>query len=132
MRSWEELSKNEQNAIYYSDLYKATYGFRPRNDTSSWDEARWEKEMDDLHASFVIEQARERKAEEASWEKFLDRVNDTMKLIYNCTLTRAVEIIADAEGCDAEERSFYGWESLEYTLGIKFGNIKKWLKAQEI
>jgi hypothetical protein len=53
-----------------------------------------------------------------------------MKLVEGSTRNRAVEIIADAEGLSADELSFYGYEVLEYELGIKFGSIKQWLTEE--
>ena len=131
MYNWNELSLVEQYAIEYSDMYKSTYGCRPRFDTSSWDEARWEAELDDLSEAFQFEQQRERREQEAAWEDFLNQVNSVMRLVHNCTVRRAVEFIAEGEGISKKELKWYGWESLEYRLGIKFDTIKKWLKSQE-
>lgn len=131
MTLWEDLSKIEQYACTYSDMFKDTYGFRPRNDTSDWDEARWEKELDDLYVDLKREIAREEEAQQEAFERFVDSINSTMQLITNCTPLRAVEILADAEGVTKYDLRAYGWEVLEYELGLKFGVIKKWLKAQE-
>lgn len=131
MRSWDQMTKHEQYACTYSDMFKDTHGFRPRYDHSDWDDARWEAEFESLGKAFDREQERERLAQEDAWETFLNRVNDTMQLIYRCTPRRAVEIIADAEGISNDELGFYGFESLEYRLGTKFDVIEKWLKSQE-
>ena len=132
MRSWEQLSKHEQNACIYSDMFKDTYGFRPRYDHSDWDDARWEAEFDSLSRAFDREQEYEMQQQNAAWEDFLNRVNSTMQIVYNCTPYRAVQIIADAEGISKQDLKWYGWEILEYRLGIKFDNIKNWLKTKEI
>ena len=131
MTRWEDLSKVEQYACEYSDVFKDAFGFRPRFDTSGWDEARWEKELDEVYVDLDREVKRERDDQQSAFERFLDSINSTMQLITNCTPRRAVEILADAEGIAKDQLDWYGWEVLEYELGLKFDVIKKWLKAQE-
>lgn len=126
MRSWEELSKNEQLACTYSDAYKEVYNFRPHVDTSDWDEARFEREFKFLDQAFDEEQARKQEWEDAAWMKFLARVDEVMNIVQGCTPIRAVEIIADAEDIDLQDMGYF-----EYCLGLKYDTVKPWLKTQE-
>lgn len=117
---------NSHDGDIYSDLYKDVHGFRPRY-------ARFES-VEDFDRSFEAlakeldeEIKRDKIQKEARWGDFLCRIDTIKQLVSNADTARAVEIIADAEGIDAEERSFYGWESLEYKLGLQFGSIKPYL-----
>jgi hypothetical protein len=117
---------NSHDGDIYSDLYKDVYGSRPRGATFESIEA-FDKDYDFL-AKCLDRMIEEEKSEKAiRWDRFLARINEVKQLVSNADVVRAVEIIADAEGIDAEERSFYGWESLEWKLGLQFGSIKPYL-----
>jgi hypothetical protein len=48
--TWEEMSTLEQMASQYWDMYKDAHGIRPRGiDTSSWTEADFNKEFEELN-----------------------------------------------------------------------------------
>ena len=113
----------------YSDLYKDVYGSRPRYVTFV---SMQEFDEDFAYLNMQAErQISEEKVEQHyNFEAFVARVDETMKLVEGSTRNRAVEIIADAEGLSADELSFYGYEVLEYELGIKFGSIKQWLTEE--
>jgi hypothetical protein len=117
---------NSHDGDIYSDLYKDVYGCRPRGATFG--------SLEDFNEDFdflakcldrMIEDERAEKA--IRWEQFLARVDEVKQLVSNVDTSRAVEIIADAEGIDKEELSFYGWESLEWKLGLQYGSIKPFL-----
>ena len=117
---------NSHDGDIYSDLYKDVYGCRPRGATFESIE-EFDKDFDFL-AKCLDRMLEEEKAEKAiRWNKFLARINEIKQLVSNADTVRAVEIIADAEGIDKEEMSFYGWESLEWKLGLQFGSIKPFL-----
>lgn len=115
---------NSHDGDIYSDLYKDVYGSRPRGLTFESIE-----EFDDDYnflCKCLDRMLEEEKAEKAiRWDKFLARINEVKQLVSNADTVRAVEIIAEAEGIDKEEMSFYGWESLEWKLGLQFGSIKQ-------
>jgi hypothetical protein len=113
----------------YSDLYKDVYGSRPRYVTFV---SMQEFDEDFAYLNTQAErQISEQKVEQHyNFEAFIARVDETMKLVEGSTRTRAIEIIADAVGLSADELSFYGYEVLEYELGIKFGSIKQWLTEE--
>lgn len=117
---------NSHDGDIYSDLYKDVYGCRPRGATFESIE-EFDKDYDFL-AKCLDRMLEEEKAEKAiRWNKFLARIDEIKQLVSNADTRRAVEIIADAEGIDKEEMSFYGWESLEWKLGLQFDSIKPFL-----
>lgn len=110
----------------YSDLYKDVYGSRPRYVTFV---SMQEFEEDFAYLNMQAErQISEEKIEQHyNFEAFVARVNETMQIVQGTTHQRAVEIIAEAEGCTADDLNFYGYEVLEHELGIKYRSIKQWL-----
>jgi hypothetical protein len=110
----------------FSDLHKDVYGYRPRGvifDSIEDFDATYERLVHKLEMQLAVE-----KHEKAiRWSEFLDRIDTIKQLVANTDTLRACEILCDAEGIDAEERSFYGWESLEWKLGLQFGSIKPYL-----
>lgn len=117
---------NSHDGDIYSDLYKDVYGCRPRGTTFESIE-EFDKDFDFL-AKCLDRMIEEEKAEKAiRWDGFLARINEIKQLVSNADTVRAVEIIAEAEGIDKEEMSFYGWESLEWKLGLQFDSIKSYL-----
>ena len=118
---------NSHDGDIYSDLYKDVYGSRPRGAAFESIEA-FDADFKRLVDRLNEQNAQEKIEKEARWGDFLCRINTIKQLVSNADTVRAVEIIAEAEGIDAEERSFYGWESLEWKLGIEFGSIKPFLE----
>ena len=118
---------NSKDGDIFSDLHKDVYGFRPRyirfSSLEDFD-AEYERLVGELSVQIDEEKIRQ----ERNFAEFVVRVNGIMGLVKNCfDNAAAVAIIAEAEGIDDEEMRFYGWESLEYRLDLKFGSIKKWL-----
>ena len=119
---------NSKDGDIFSDLHKDVYGFRPRGVTFSSTEA-FDAEYERLVAKLSVQIDEEKIRQERNFAEFVVRVNGIMGLVKNCfDNAAAVAIIAEAEGIDDEEMRFYGWESLEYRLDLKFGSIKKWLE----
>lgn len=117
---------NSHDGDIYSDLYKDVYGCRPRGTTFESIE-EFDKDFDFL-AKCLDRMIEEEKVEkQMRWGDFLCRIETIKQLVSNADTVRAVEIIAEAEGIDKEEMSFYGWESLEWKLGLQFGSIKPFL-----
>jgi hypothetical protein len=121
LRDINELTKSHDGDIY-SDLYKDVYGSRPRY-------AQFES-MEEFDADFerLVERLNEQQDEEAKQqvinrERFEQRVKDTMALVQGVDRTRAIEIIADADG-ELEDMKFYGYERLEWCYDLGFGYIK--------
>jgi len=123
----DTLTKSRDGSIY-SDLYKDVYGSRPRGTTFQSIE---EFDRNFSHLSMMLDKQidEEKIVQDRNFAEFVCRVEGIMGLVKNCfDNAAAVAIICEAEGIDDEEMRFYGWESLEYRLDLKFGSIKKWLE----
>jgi hypothetical protein len=114
---------NSFDGSMYSDMYKDVYGFRPRG-TQFESLEQFDAEMASLSLELDRVLAEERKQKADALDVFLQRIEDTQDLIIGCSTLRAIEIIAEAEGCSKEDLNFYGWEIVEYNLGINYGSIK--------
>lgn len=121
---------NSHDGDIYSDLYKDVYGIRPRGATFESIEA-FDKDMAFLVKQLDEEIKRDKMQKEARWGDFLCRIDTVKQLVVGCTTTRAVELIAEGEDVTKEELSFYGWEKLEFELGLKYGSIKKFLAESD-
>ena len=118
---------NSKDGDIFSDLHKDVYGFRPRYIRFSSLEA-FDAEYERLVGELSVQIDEEKIRQERNFAEFVCRVDGIMGLVKNCfDNAAAVAIICEAEGIDDEEMRFYGWESLEYRLDLKFGSIKKWL-----
>ena len=111
----------------YSDLFKEVYGFRPRGVTFATIE-EFNKDYEYISEQAALKDQEEKIRQERNWIKFVARVEATMELVSGIDRTRAIEIIADAEG-ELQSMKWYGYESLEYHFNLKFGSIKKWLES---
>ena len=118
---------NSHDGDIFSDCYKDVHGFRPRyirfNSIEHFDEC-----YTNLCAELSMHLEADKIRQAANLEKFMERVHETMQLC-NCDSTRAIEIIADAEG-ELEEYKWYGFERLEWHFDLKYGSIKQWLEVQ--
>lgn len=124
----EQLQRNELETQIY-DLTKSLYHYRVSNETlKKMTLQELEAEANKLGAemSDYLDEEKKRQVEVA--EKFEIRIKETMELVSGTDRQRAIEIIADAEGISKEELGWYGFESLEYELGLKYGYIKKSLE----
>lgn len=117
---------NSHDGDIYSGLYKDVYGSRPRYAQFESVED-FDKDFNRLSKQLDEVLKRDRLEKEMRWGDFLCRIETIKQLVSNADTVRAVEIIAEAEGIDKEEMSFYGWESLEWKLGLQFGSIKPFL-----
>ncbi len=118
---------NSHDGDIYSDLYKDVYGTRPRY-AKFVSVEEFDKDMEYLSKKLSQQLDQDRLDKEAHWVDFLSRIEATKQLVSNIDTTRAVEIIADSEEVSAEELSFYGWEILEWKLGLQFDSIKPYLE----
>lgn len=119
---------NSHDGDIYSDLYKDVYGSRPRY--AQFESVQdFDRDFNRLSKMLSEQLEEERRQKELRWGDFICRIDTIKQLVSNCDTQRAVEIMCDAEGIDADERSFYGWESLEWKLGLQFGSIKPFLAA---
>lgn len=82
-------------------------------------------EAGQLSKSIEVEIAREKEEKEAAKNGFLKRIAEIRELVVGASFERAVAIMAEAEDISADDLSFYGYESLEYRLGLQFGSVKQ-------
>ena len=116
---------NSRDGDIYSDLYKDVYGTRPRGATFSSLED-FDKDFERLIQQLNVELAREKEEQRQAIGEFEIRLNEIMYLVSNTDRVNALRIIMDAEGV-LEEFEFYGYESLEWRLGLPFGYVKSTL-----
>jgi hypothetical protein len=114
---------NSFDGSMYSDMYKDVYGCRPSG-TQFESLEQFDAEMAALSLELDRVLAEERKQKADALDVFLQRIEDTQDLITGCSTLRAIQIIAEAEGFSKEDLNFYGWEIVEYNLGINYGSIK--------
>ena len=118
-KTWEEMSTLEQYACQYWDMYKDSYGVRPRGiDTSSWTEADFEREFVQLSKT-IDENYREQLASEAkAVERFEAQVTS---FIQSGAKDRemALRWIHEAEGSNGDE------DYLCYLIGLPYSYFRK-------
>ena len=113
---------NSYDGDIYSDLYKDVYGSRPRY-------AQFESvEEFDRDYEFLVKRLNEKMEQEREEQRqaigqFEIRLNEIMYLVSNTDRVNALRILMDAEDC-LEDFEFYGYESLEWRLGLPFGYVK--------
>ena len=118
-KSWEEMSVLEQYACTYWDMYKDAYGVRPRGiDTSTWTEADFEREFDQLSVTIAEEDRQRKESEEKAAHDFEMRV---LSLLQTGAKDRemALRWIHEAEGSDGDD------EYLCYLIGLPYGYFRK-------
>jgi hypothetical protein len=117
--TWEQMSKLEQAQAIFWDMYKDAYGVRPRGiDTSAWDEATFEAELNYLQ-DLIAKNEQERKiAEHEAAHAFEMRVQS----IIDCgahNRAMALRWIHEAEGSNGDD------EYLCYLVGLPYAYFKK-------
>lgn len=117
---------NSKDGDIYSDLYKDVYGFRPRYATFE-SLAAFDADYEYLVNKLSEQLAEENIEKAARFAEFLDRIDTIQQVVVGCDRARAVNLLADAEGIEADELKFYGFEVLEYRLGLRYGSVKEYL-----
>lgn len=117
---------NSHDGDIYSDLYKDVYGCRPRYAQFESVEA-FDRDYEFLCKQLEEELERERDQQAAAHNRFVGRLAEIRQLVSGSSYEDAVRILCDAEDITADEISFYGWECLEWKLGLKFGSVKQFL-----
>jgi hypothetical protein len=113
---------NSRDGDIYSDLFKDVYGSRPRD-------VQFESiEAFDADYEFLVKRLNDKMKEEQEEHrraiyKFEMRLNEIMYLVSNTDRVNAIRILMDAEDC-LDDFEFYGYESLEWRLGLPFGYVK--------
>lgn len=119
---------NSDDGSIYSDMFKDIYGGRPRHAMFASVE-EFDQALKSLSAEMEREIAREKSAKKLALESFMQLIEDTKAVVIGCDTKRALELIAQAEGYTDEDMMFYGWEILEYNMGIDYGSVEAILGA---
>jgi len=117
-----EYTKLELLAGEYSDMYKDTYGFRPRGITAGWTEADYEREIDALIPILEASIAEEKERESAAVVCFEKRIVDTIAAGAE-NRAAAIRWIAAAE--NAYNGDTLDFEYLCFLVGVPYGYLKK-------
>jgi hypothetical protein len=117
--TWEEMSTLEQMASQYWDMYKDAHGIRPRGiDTSSWTEADFNKEFEELNLISELNCRQRREDEQVAARKFESRVKELMEIGAK-DREMAMRWIHEAEGSNSDD------EFLCYLFGLSYGYFRK-------
>jgi len=117
--TWEEMSTLEQMASQYWDIYKDAHGIRPRGiDTSSWTEADFNKEFEELYLIAELNCRQRREDEKAAARDFESRVKELMEIGAK-DREMAMRWIHEAEGSNGDD------EFLCYLVGLSYGYFRK-------
>lgn len=124
----DAMFPDSHSGSVYSDLYKDVYGSRPRGSTFAT-VAEFDADFEFLVRQLEVELEREAQAQAQAAAAFEQRIADTQALVVGADRARALAIIAEAEGVSEDDLRFYGWERLEWQLGLKYGYIKNNMEA---
>ena len=117
--TWEEMSTLEQMASQYWDMYKDAHGIRPRGiDTSSWTEADFNKEFEELNLISELNCRQRREDEQVAARKFESRVKELMEIGAK-DREMSMRWIHEAEGSNGDD------EFLCYLVGLSYGYFRK-------
>jgi hypothetical protein len=117
--TWEEMSTLEQMASQYWDIYKDAHGIRPRGiDTSSWTEADFNKEFEELYLIAEPNCRQRREDEQTAARKFESRVKELMEIGAK-DREMAMRWIHEAEGSNGDD------EFLCYLVGLPYRYFAK-------
>jgi hypothetical protein len=117
--TWEEMSTLEQMASQYWDIYKDAHGIRPRGiDTSSWTEADFNKEFEELNLISELNCRQRREDEQVAARKFESRVKELMEIGAK-DREMAMRWIHEAEGSNGDD------EFLCYLVGLPYRYFAK-------
>ena len=118
-KTWEEMTVLEQYACTFWDMYKDAHNFRPRHiDTSSWTEAQFEAEFEQLAEIIRREGELREEREAAASHEFEMRMLDLMR---SGAKDRAMALrwVHEAEGSDGDD------DYLCYLVGLPYGYFKE-------
>ena len=118
IKSWDELSRQEQLVAEYWDFYKEVHGFRPRfMNLTSMSEQELEQELADLQvvAARVFED--EKHAEDMAIKKFETTVSGLCKSM-NKDRATMVRWMFEGSNCNGD------WDFYCYELGVPYGYFK--------
>jgi hypothetical protein len=113
---------NSRDGDIYSDLFKDVYGSRPRSAMFASVE-EFDADYEFLVKRLCEKMEQEKEEQRQAIGQFEIRLNEIMFLVSNTDRVNALRILMDAEDC-LDDFEFYGYESLEWRLGLPFGYVK--------
>jgi hypothetical protein len=117
-KSWEEMSVLEQMQCQYWDMYKDAYGMRPRGiDTTSWTEAEFLKEFDQL-AEVIQREEEQRKINESEAAVRFEEQLSVLMSTGARTREKAIAWVHEAEGSNGDD------DYLCFLLGLPYGYFR--------
>lgn len=118
MSTWDQLSRKDQLASMHYDFYKDVHGIRPRwMNYDAMSEADLEKELAQLEAESIVEDARRAEAEKRAIEDFEMRV--AVLLVSGAkTREQAIDWIKESENASMEDNDY-----VCYLLGLPYGYL---------
>jgi len=112
------LTRTEELQCIFWDMYKDAYNFRPRHiDTSTWTEAQFEAEFEQLAEVIQREGELREQAEEKAQHEFEMRMQDLMRSGAK-TREMAMRWVHEAEGSNGDD------EFLCYLVGLPYGYFR--------
>lgn len=115
-----QFDRDELETMYY-EMHRDAYSYRPSGYREMTNE-QLQAEIDEM--SVIINRQIAEETVCAAVIEFEARVADTMELIVGSTRESAIRVIFEAEGNGQDDFDFYGWEQLEYQLGLPYGYVK--------
>jgi hypothetical protein len=118
MSTWDQLSRKDQLASMHYDFYKDVHGIRPRwMNYDAMSEADLEKELAQLEAESIVEDARRAEAEKRAIDDFEMRV--AVLLVSGAkTREQAIDWIKESENASMEDNDY-----VCYLLGLPYGYL---------
>jgi len=112
------LTRTEELQCIFWDMYKDAYNFRPRHiDTSTWTEAQFEAEFEQLAEIIRREGELRKEREETAQHEFEMRMQDLMRSGAK-TREMAMRWVHEAEGSNGDD------EFLCYLVGLPYGYFR--------
>lgn len=120
MQTWEQMSRKDQLIAMHYDFYKSVHGIRPRwMNYDEMSEQDIERELDQLEADSIIQQAREAEREKAAIKNFEMHVA-VLRAAGAKDRDQAIAWIRQANNAEHEESDY-----LCYLLGLPYGYLDK-------
>jgi len=116
MKSWDEMTELEQLACEYSDYYKEAYGFRPRNDVSSWTIEDYKEQFEKLSCVCRENEQERNKSEQAAIVSFEALVTKLISENGIKNRADAIRILMNTEGAHDNDKEYFC-----YCMGLPYG-----------
>ena len=108
MRTWEQLTEEEQLLTTLSDMHKDVYGFRPRSRYNDMNVEQLRDALETLYEEADAEFAAVQLQQKRNTEEFATAASKVMDMC-NCSFVDAVRYLRDAEGDDCDI-DYFLWE----------------------